>query len=49
MGVDTESLKYQHLNLQQLGAALHRCSYKKVFWKNAKELQENIHVEVWLL
>ena len=28
-------------------AALHRCSYKKVFWKYAANLQENSHAEVW--
>ena len=27
--------------------ALHRCSYKKVFWKYAANLRENNHVEVW--
>ena len=28
-------------------AALHRCSYKKVFWKCAANLQENTHAEMW--
>ena len=28
------------------GAALHRCSYKKVFWKYPANLQENTHAEV---
>ena len=25
---------------------LHRCSYKKVFWKYPANLQENVHIEV---
>ena len=28
-------------------AALHRCSYKKVFWKYIANLPENTHAEVW--
>ena len=24
-----------------------RCSYEKVFWKYAANLQENTHAEVW--
>ena len=28
-------------------AALQSCSYKKVFWKYAANLQENTHAEVW--
>ena len=28
-------------------AALQRCSYKKVFWKYAANIQENIHGKVW--
>ena len=28
-------------------ATLHSCSYKKVFWKYAANLQENIHAEMW--
>ena len=28
-------------------AAIQRCSYKKVFWKYAANLQENTHDEVW--
>ena len=27
-------------------AALDRCSYKKLFWKYAENLQENTHAEV---
>ena len=27
-------------------AVLQRCSYEKVFWKYAANLQENIHTEV---
>ena len=27
-------------------AAIHRCSYKKVFWKYAANLHENSHAEV---
>ena len=27
-------------------AALHRCSYKKVFWKHVSNLQESTHAEV---
>ena len=27
-------------------AVLQRCSYEKVFWKYAANLQENIHAEV---
>ena len=27
--------------------ALPRCSYKKVFWKYAANLQENTHADVW--
>ena len=29
-------------------APLQRCSYKKVLWKYATNLQENTHAEVWL-
>ena len=29
-------------------AALHRCSYKKMFWEYAANLQENTYAEVWL-
>ena len=29
-------------------AAIKRCSYEKVFWKYAANLQENTHAEVWL-
>ena len=28
-------------------AALQRCSEEKVFWKDAANLQENTHDEVW--
>ena len=28
-------------------AVVRRCSVKKVFWKYAADLQENIHAEVW--
>ena len=28
-------------------AAIQRCSYEKVFWKYAANLQENTHDEVW--
>ena len=28
-------------------AAVQRCSYEKVFWKYAANLQENNHGEVW--
>ena len=28
-------------------AALQRCSYEKVFWKHAENLQENTLAEVW--
>ena len=28
-------------------AAFQRCSYKKVFWNNAINLQEKTHAEVW--
>ena len=28
-------------------AALERCSYKKVFWRYASNLQKNTHAEVW--
>ena len=28
-------------------AALHRCSYEKLFWKYAANLQENNRAEVW--
>ena len=31
----------------KLEAALQRCSYKKMFWKYAANLQENTHAEVW--
>ena len=30
-------------------AALHRCSYKKMFWKYAASLQDNTHAEVWFV
>ena len=29
--------------------ALHKCSYEKVFWKYAVNLQENAHVEMSFL
>ena len=29
-------------------AALQSCSFEKVFWKYAVNLQENNHAEVWL-
>ena len=29
-------------------ATIQRCSYKKVFWKYAANLQKNTHAEVWL-
>ena len=29
--------------------ALHRYSYKKLFWKYAANLQENAHAEVWFI
>ena len=28
-------------------AAIQRCSFKKVFWKYAANLQENTHVKMW--
>ena len=28
-------------------AALQRCSYRKVFWKNAANLEENTNAEMW--
>ena len=28
-------------------AALHKCSYKKVFWKYAGNLQDNAHADLW--
>ena len=28
-------------------AAVQRCSYEKVFWKYAANLQENTHAKVW--
>ena len=28
-------------------AGVQRCSWEKVFWKYAANLQENTHVEVW--
>ena len=28
-------------------AVTQRCSYEKVFWKYAANLQENTHAEVW--
>ena len=28
-------------------AALHKCSYEKVFWKYAGNLQENAHANLW--
>ena len=28
-------------------AAVQRCSYKKVFWRYAANLQEKTHAEVW--
>ena len=31
----------------KIGAALHRCSYKKVFWKYGANLQEYVHAEKW--
>ena len=30
-------------------AALHRCSYEKLFWKYAANLQENNRAEVWFI
>ena len=30
-----------------LDAGLERCSWEKVFWKYAANLQENTHAEVW--
>ena len=41
--------KHQELcqQSQTTEAALHKCSYKKVFWKHAANLQESIHAEVW--
>ena len=32
--------------LKKTEAALHRCSYQKMFWKFAANLQENIHTKV---
>ena len=32
------------LRLLSSEAALHRCYYKKMFWKHQLNLQENIHV-----
>ena len=34
--------------LMDIEAALHRCSYKKMFWEYAANLQENTYAEVWL-
>ena len=28
-------------------AAIQECSYEKVFWKNAENLQENTYAKVW--
>ena len=33
-------------NIEIIEAALQRCSYEKVFWKYAANLQENTHVEM---
>ena len=35
-----------HDNSGTLEADLHRCSFKKVFWQYAANLQENTHAEV---
>ena len=37
------SLSYQVLP----EVALQRCSYKKLFWKYAADLQQNTHTEEW--
>ena len=42
--------KLHHLNsLRSINteAAIQNCSYEKVFWKNAANLQENTHTKVW--
>ena len=39
--------KLKHFLLAKTEAAHQRCSYKKVFWKYAADLQENTNAEVW--
>ena len=45
-GINWKHQKTSHENLE---TALQRCSYKKVFWKYATNLQEKTHAEMWLL
>ena len=41
-------VEYELVNVDWLPeAALHRCSYEKLFWKCAANVQENNRVEVW--
>ena len=41
-------VEYELVNVDWLPeAALHRCSYEKLFWKCAANVQENNGVEVW--
>ena len=39
---------FWHIKGESAEAALHRRSYKKVFWKYAANAQENTHAAVWL-
>ena len=38
---------YPFLFKIMIETVLQRCSYEKVFWKYAADLQENNHAEVW--
>ena len=39
--------KYSETIFLKLEAALQRCSYEKMFWKYAANVQEDTHAEVW--
>ena len=39
---------YKQFEWKELSkAAIQRCSYEKVFWKYAANLQDNTHAEIW--
>ena len=41
------SYGFTWLKMQNAEAAFERCSYKKVFWNYAENLQENTHAKMW--
>ena len=40
-------IKFMGLQVEMTEAVAQKCSWQKVFWKYAANLQENTHAKVW--